>query len=68
MVMNRCLPGIHRDCAVSGNHVRCGWLSSVSLVNPRKFQRLGHDNCLLNDGRLLLCGETVYFEYGGVRT
>uniref|UniRef100_A0A0D9XZ75 Uncharacterized protein n=1 Tax=Leersia perrieri TaxID=77586 RepID=A0A0D9XZ75_9ORYZ len=60
-VMNRCAAG--DECAIAGIHVRCGWFSSVSLVDPRVFRRLGHDDCLLNDGRPLLAGETVSFEY-----
>ncbi|RLN27712.1 hypothetical protein C2845_PM05G18380 [Panicum miliaceum] len=64
-VVNRCLGGELDGgvCAIAGIHVRCGWFSSVSLVDPRKFRRLGHDDCLLNDGRPLLGGETVSFEY-----
>ncbi|XP_006664015.1 TPD1 protein homolog 1A-like [Oryza brachyantha] len=61
-VMNRCAGG-DDECAIAGIHVRCGWFSSVSLVDPRVFRRLGHDDCLLNDGRPLLAGETVSFEY-----
>lgn len=61
-VMNRCAGG-DEECAIAGIHVRCGWFSSVSLVDPRVFRRLGHDDCLLNDGRPLLAGETVSFEY-----
>ncbi|KAK8458200.1 hypothetical protein SEVIR_3G332601v4 [Setaria viridis] len=67
-VVNRCLGGLDGDsgsveCAIAGIHVRCGWFSSVSLVDPSKFRRLGHDDCLLNDGRPLLGGETISFEY-----
>jgi hypothetical protein len=64
-VVNRCLGGEldGGECAIAGIHVRCGWFSSVSLVDPRRFRRLGHDDCLLNDGRPLLGGETVSFEY-----
>ncbi|WVZ64987.1 hypothetical protein U9M48_014423 [Paspalum notatum var. saurae] len=63
-VVNRCLGGLDGgECAIAGIHIRCGWFSSVSLVDPSKFRRLGHDDCLLNDGRPLLGGETVSFEY-----
>ncbi|CAL4899481.1 unnamed protein product [Urochloa decumbens] len=64
-VVNRCLGGLDGsgECAIAGIHVRCGWFSSVSLVDPSKFRRLGHDDCLLNDGRPLLGGDTVSFEY-----
>uniref|UniRef100_A0A452Y508 Uncharacterized protein n=1 Tax=Aegilops tauschii subsp. strangulata TaxID=200361 RepID=A0A452Y508_AEGTS len=61
-VMNRCSGG-NGDCAIAGIHVRCGWFSSVSLVDPRKFRRLARDDCLLNDGQPLLAGETISFEY-----
>lgn len=61
-VMNRCSGG-DGDCAIAGIHVRCGWFSSVSLVDPRKFRRLARDDCLLNDGQPLLAGETISFEY-----
>ncbi|PWZ43772.1 hypothetical protein Zm00014a_005656 [Zea mays] len=63
-VMNQCLgdPG-GGDCAIAGIHVRCGWFSSVNLVDPLKFRRLRHDDCLLNDGRPLLGGDTISFEY-----
>ncbi|CAN6333912.1 unnamed protein product [Urochloa humidicola] len=64
-VVNRCLGGLDAsgECAIAGIHVRCGWFSSVSLVDPSKFRRLGHDDCLLNDGRPLLGGDTISFEY-----
>jgi hypothetical protein len=41
----------------------CGWFSSVSLVGYRKFRRLGHDDCLLNDGWPRLEGKTIASEY-----
>ncbi|TVU50349.1 hypothetical protein EJB05_01718, partial [Eragrostis curvula] len=59
-VTNRCLDD---DCAIAGIHVRCGWFSSVALVDPRKFRRLRHNDCLLNDGRPMRAGETISFEY-----
>ncbi|CAN6347656.1 unnamed protein product [Urochloa humidicola] len=66
-VVNRCLGGLDGgasgECAIAGIHVRCGWFSSVSLVDPSKFRRLGHNDCLLNDGRPLLGGDTISFEY-----
>jgi hypothetical protein len=61
-VMNRCSGG-DGDCAIAGIHVRCGWFSSVSLVDPRKFRRLARDDCLINNGQPLLAGETLSFEY-----
>ncbi|KAM0847400.1 hypothetical protein ACQ4PT_055033 [Festuca glaucescens] len=62
-VMNRCSAGDGGDCAIAGIHVRCGWFSSVTLVDPRKFRRLARDDCLINDGQPLLAGETLSFEY-----
>lgn len=61
-VMNRC-SGSDGECGIAGIHVRCGWFSSVSLVDPRKFRRLAEDDCLVNDGQPLLAGETISFEY-----
>ncbi|CAL4992382.1 unnamed protein product [Urochloa decumbens] len=61
-VVNRCVGG-PVACAIAGIHVRCGWFSSVSLVDPTMFRRLGRDDCLVNDGRSLLGGDTVSFEY-----
>jgi len=61
-VINQCA-GDPQECAIAGIHVRCGFFSSVSLVDPRKFRRLHHDDCLLNDGRPLLGGDTISFEY-----
>jgi hypothetical protein len=59
--------GRQRECATAGIHLRCGFFSSVSLVDPLKFRRLRHDDCLLdcllNDGRPLLGGESISFEY-----
>ncbi|KAF8659746.1 hypothetical protein HU200_053453 [Digitaria exilis] len=64
-VVNRCMGDQDGGggCAIAGIHVRCGWFSSFTLVDPTKFRRLGHDDCLINDGRPLLGGETLSFEY-----
>jgi hypothetical protein len=45
--------------------MRCGFASSAPSAwwTPRKFRRLRHDDCLLNDGRPLLGGESISFEY-----
>ncbi|KAL6851893.1 hypothetical protein ACP4OV_020078 [Aristida adscensionis] len=61
-VMNRCASE-DGECAIAGIHVRCGWFSSVSLVDPTKFRRVRHNDCLLNDGRPLRSGESISFEY-----
>jgi hypothetical protein len=58
-VTNQCLG----DCAIADIHLRCGWFSSVELVDPATFRRLRHNDCLLNDGRPLLAGETISFQY-----
>ncbi|XP_048553898.1 TPD1 protein homolog 1A-like [Triticum urartu] len=60
--MNRCIAD-GGGCAIGGIHGRCGWFSSVTLVDPRKFLRLAYDDCLVNGGQPLLAGETISFEY-----
>ena len=44
-------------CAIGGIHTRCGWFSSVTLVDQRKFPRLAYDDCLVNDGQPLISHE-----------
>lgn len=61
-VINRCIDD-GGGCAIGGIHARCGWFSSVTLVDPRKFLRLAYDDCLVNDGQPLLAGDTISFEY-----
>uniref|UniRef100_A0A8I6WND2 Uncharacterized protein n=1 Tax=Hordeum vulgare subsp. vulgare TaxID=112509 RepID=A0A8I6WND2_HORVV len=63
-IINRCSgAGRRADCAISGIHVRCGWFSSVTLVEPTKFRRVAPDDCLVNDGKPLLADDTISFEY-----
>ncbi|XP_051148009.1 protein TAPETUM DETERMINANT 1-like [Andrographis paniculata] len=58
-IMNVCPNG----CDISAVHLSCGWFSSARLVNPRVFKRLGFDDCLVNDGKPLVNGRTLSFQY-----
>ncbi|KAL0318908.1 UNVERIFIED_CONTAM: protein TAPETUM DETERMINANT 1 [Sesamum angustifolium] len=58
-IMNVCVSG----CDISSIHVSCGWFSSARLVNPRVFKRLRYDDCLVNDGKPLVNGRTLSFQY-----
>ncbi|KAI8018363.1 hypothetical protein LOK49_LG04G02308 [Camellia lanceoleosa] len=58
-IMNVCVTG----CDISGIHVSCGWFSSARLINPHIFKRLRYDDCLVNDGKPLLNGRAISFQY-----
>nr|XP_043607674.1 protein TAPETUM DETERMINANT 1-like [Erigeron canadensis] len=58
-IMNVCTTG----CDISGIHLSCGWFSSARLINPRLFRRLRYDDCLVNNGKPLLNGHTISFQY-----
>ncbi|XP_016469596.1 protein TAPETUM DETERMINANT 1-like [Nicotiana tabacum] len=58
-IMNVCVSG----CDISGIHLKCGWFSSARLINPRIFKRLHFDDCLVNDGKPLINGHTISFQY-----
>ncbi|XAR67872.1 hypothetical protein NMG60_11002805 [Bertholletia excelsa] len=58
-IMNVCVTG----CDISGIHLSCGWFSSARLINPRIFKRLRFDDCLVNDGKPLLNGRSISFQY-----
>ncbi|XP_014498924.1 protein TAPETUM DETERMINANT 1 isoform X1 [Vigna radiata var. radiata] len=58
-IMNMCVSG----CDISGIHLRCGWFSSARLINPKVFKRLRYNDCLVNDGRPLINGATISFQY-----
>ncbi|XP_027339363.1 protein TAPETUM DETERMINANT 1-like [Abrus precatorius] len=58
-IMNMCVSG----CDISGIHLRCGWFSSARLINPKVFKRLRYNDCLVNDGRPLINGGTISFQY-----
>ncbi|KAF7006423.1 hypothetical protein CFC21_021472 [Triticum aestivum] len=62
-IINRCSGAGREACAISGIRVRCGWFSSVTLVDPSKFRRVAPDDCLVNDGKPLLADDTISFEY-----
>ncbi|KAH7528184.1 TPD1 protein homolog 1 [Ziziphus jujuba] len=58
-IMNVCVTG----CDIYGIHLSCGWFSSAHLVNPKVFKRLRYDDCLVNDGKPLINGGTLSFQY-----
>ncbi|CAH1428544.1 unnamed protein product [Lactuca virosa] len=58
-VMNVCTTG----CDISGIHLSCGWFSSARLINPHLFKRLHYDDCLVNNGKPLVNGHTISFQY-----
>lgn len=58
-IMNMCVSG----CDISAIHLRCGWFSSARLINPKVFKRLRYNDCLVNDGRPLINGATISFQY-----
>ncbi|XP_011023942.1 PREDICTED: uncharacterized protein LOC105125271 [Populus euphratica] len=58
-IMNMCATG----CDISGIHLNCGWFSSVRLIDPKIFKRLRYNDCLVNDGKPLVTGGTLTFEY-----
>ncbi|KAI7755938.1 hypothetical protein M8C21_023309 [Ambrosia artemisiifolia] len=58
-IMNVCTTG----CDISGIHMSCGWFSSARLINPRVFKRLRYNDCLVNDGKPLVNGRTLSFQY-----
>ncbi|KAJ0988781.1 hypothetical protein J5N97_007137 [Dioscorea zingiberensis] len=61
-VLNTCT-GSDPRCAISRIHISCGWFSSARLINPGIFRRLRYNDCLLNDGRPLLPGSSLSFQY-----
>ncbi|XP_019437512.1 PREDICTED: protein TAPETUM DETERMINANT 1-like isoform X1 [Lupinus angustifolius] len=58
-IINMCLNG----CDISGIHLSCGWFSSARLINPKLFKRLHYNDCLVNDGRPLINGDSISFQY-----
>ncbi|OWM90610.1 protein TAPETUM DETERMINANT 1-like [Punica granatum] len=58
-ILNVCATGWN----ISNIHVKCGWFSSVRLVNPRVFRRLYYDDCLVNNGEPLAYGAGLSFTY-----
>ncbi|KAF4377794.1 hypothetical protein G4B88_031460 [Cannabis sativa] len=62
-ILNNCFTG----CNISGIHLKCGWFSSVNLINPKIFKRLKFDDCLVNDGKPLLNGSLINFKYSTTR-
>ncbi|XP_039011500.1 protein TAPETUM DETERMINANT 1-like isoform X1 [Hibiscus syriacus] len=58
-IVNVCVTG----CDISGIHLNCGWFSSARLINPKTFRRLHYNDCLVNDGKALINGGTISFQY-----
>ncbi|XVE56536.1 hypothetical protein DITRI_Ditri04bG0018800 [Diplodiscus trichospermus] len=58
-ILNVCVTG----CDISGIHLNCGWFSSARLINPKIFKRLRYNDCLVNDGKPLVNGGTLSFQY-----
>ncbi|XP_065875289.1 TPD1 protein homolog 1-like [Euphorbia lathyris] len=58
-IMNACVTG----CNISRIHLNCGRFSSVRFINPKIFKRLRYNDCLVNDGKPLLNGGTLTFDY-----
>ncbi|KAF9668063.1 hypothetical protein SADUNF_Sadunf15G0088300 [Salix dunnii] len=58
-IMNMCSTG----CDISGIHLTCGWFSSARLIDPKIFKRLRYNDCLVNDGKPLVTGGTLTFQY-----
>ncbi|KAF9671745.1 hypothetical protein SADUNF_Sadunf12G0080200 [Salix dunnii] len=58
-IMNMCATG----CDISRIHLRCGWFSSARLIDPKIFKRLRYNDCLVNDGKPLVTGDILTFEY-----
>ncbi|XP_068649240.1 cytochrome P450 86A7-like [Aristolochia californica] len=53
--------------AVSNVHVACDQFASARLVNPRIFQRLKPNDCLVKDGKPLEANELIAFSYTNSR-
>ncbi|KAK7348356.1 hypothetical protein VNO80_22909 [Phaseolus coccineus] len=58
-IMNMCAS----DCDIAYIRLHCGWFSSARLINPKVFRRVGYDDCLVNDGKPLVSGKTISFQY-----
>ncbi|KAF1888723.1 hypothetical protein Lal_00036764 [Lupinus albus] len=58
---------ILNNCKSSGKisniHVSCGSFSSATVINPKVFNRLSYDDCIVNDGKPLQYGGLVSFRY-----
>ncbi|KAF5743672.1 Tapetum determinant 1 [Tripterygium wilfordii] len=58
-ITNVCVTG----CDITRIHLKCGWFSSASLINPKIFKRLRYNDCIVNEGRPLVNGGTLSFQY-----
>ncbi|KAL8469203.1 hypothetical protein ACS0TY_032147 [Phlomoides rotata] len=51
------------SCSIAEIHVSCGWFSSARLIDPSVFRRVNYNDCLVNDGRPLVPGDALSFQY-----
>ncbi|KAH9290529.1 hypothetical protein KI387_034646 [Taxus chinensis] len=58
-ILNVCTTG----CSISNVHLSCGWFASAIEINPATFKRLKYNDCLVNGGKPIKAGQTVYFTY-----
>ncbi|KAH9770072.1 hypothetical protein WN944_019218 [Citrus x changshan-huyou] len=58
-IMNACETG----CNISEIHLNCGWFSSAHLINHKILKRLSYNDCLVNEGKPLVSGGTLKFQY-----
>ncbi|XP_002961118.2 TPD1 protein homolog 1 [Selaginella moellendorffii] len=58
-IINLCVVG----CPLSNIHIACGWFASAKLVNPKIFKRVGYNDCIVNDGKAISGGESIFFHY-----
>ncbi|KAL8154132.1 hypothetical protein V2J09_011892 [Rumex salicifolius] len=58
-IINACATG----CDITRIHFNCGWFSSARLIDPSLFKRVGYDDCVVNEGKSLLNGQIISFQY-----
>ncbi|KAJ9680446.1 hypothetical protein PVL29_019697 [Vitis rotundifolia] len=58
-IVNACVSGY----APSDIHLHCGWFASARIVNPRIFERLFYNDCLVNGGKPLKTNQIIRFTY-----
>ncbi|MCL7043240.1 hypothetical protein MKW94_021966 [Papaver nudicaule] len=51
------------NCIASRIHVSCGAFSSAQLIPPNDFRRLHINDCLVNNGREMIPGQCISFNY-----
>ncbi|KAH6776092.1 tapetum determinant protein [Perilla frutescens var. hirtella] len=58
-IMNTCVS----SCDIAAIYLSYGWFNSVRLVKPHIFNRFYFNNCIINNGKPLLNGRTLSFQY-----